>query len=263
MKKWWDKYKNLVWFCLVTVIIVWFVWAYVGFENVQASKNLLWGFILSVDTATAIALAVLAFFAYYEYAKGEDEIPVVLNVDGTEFKDEKLKLLRKSISRSEILGVLGMIQNDSKQRFDFKYMVDFEFLEQINSVQKGQKKKVVVYLTKKEFIKYFSNFFKADISDVEKPVEIIFETENKKYKLSEKLNIYRLDSKKYLKEKLKKYLKNNSVCLKILYLNDECFNENVALIEEGKSDRLVLKLKKGEFDVFDSSKFEQLKEGHE
>ena len=263
MKKWWQKYWNLVVFVIITIFVVLFAWLRIGFNHINDTSSRIWGVLLSMDTATAIALAVLAFFAYYEYAKGEDEIPVVLNVDGTEFKDEKLKLLRKSVSRSEILGVLGMIQNDSKQRFDFKYMVDFEFLEQINSVQKGQKKKVVVYLTKKEFIKYFSNFFKADISDVEKPVEIIFETENKKYKLSEKLNIYRLDSKKYLKEKLKKYLKNNSVCLKILYLNDECFNENVALIEEGKSDRLVLKLKKGEFDVFDSSKFEQLKEGHE
>ncbi len=257
MKKLWNKYKNLFWFFLITLIIFLFVAHYIGFVKVQNSDNYIWGVIVTLDTATAIALAILAVLAYIDYAKGEDEIPVILSVDGKEVKESKLKLLRKYTTRNEVLGILGMIQNDSTGRFDFKYLSNFEFLEQINDVQRGDRDKVIIKLTKKEFIKYFSNFFNTDISDSQRNIEIVFETENAKYKLKELLNIYNLTTEN-VKDVLEKYLKKGSYCVKINYLRDECFKKNLVLIEKECKNQLIIKINDSELKVFDLDKFEKI-----
>jgi len=161
MKKFWNKYKNLFWYVVITFVILWFVMEFIGFKHIQESDNYIWGILLSLDTATAIALSVLAFLTYLDYAKSEDEIQIVLEVDGKEYRVDKLKLLRKFFTRGEILGVLGMIQNDSTERFDFKYLSNFEFLEQINEVQKGKKDKMIIKLNRDEFNKFFSKYFET------------------------------------------------------------------------------------------------------
>ena len=161
MKKWGDKYKNLFWFLLITVVIMWFAEKFVISKNTQDYSEYIWNFLSSLDTATAIALSVLAFLTYLDYAKGEDEIQIVLDVDGKEYRVDELKLLRKFFTRAEILGVLGMIQNDSTGRFDFKYLSDFEFLDQINDIQKGKNDKMIIKLNRDEFNKFFSKYFQG------------------------------------------------------------------------------------------------------
>jgi len=162
----WGKNKYLNIYLIITVLIM-FGAFWVGYELISGLsdaseiKKLFWGIILSIDTATAVALAFLAYFGYKDYAKGEDEIQIVLDVDGKEYRVDELKLLRKFFTRAEILGVLGMIQNDSTGRFDFKYLSDFEFLDQINDIQKGKKDKMIIKLNKDEFNKFFSKYFQG------------------------------------------------------------------------------------------------------
>jgi len=167
-----------------------------------------------------------------------------------------LKLLRKYITRAEILGVLGMIQNDSRVRFNLDYAGSPKFLEQINKVQKGKKDEIVVKVSEKEFFKYFSKYFnKEDLS--KKEVIIVIKTGNEKYSITATMNIYGIQNE--IKDVLKKYLKNNKACLKIRYLKDECFYENIENIENNPLSKPVVKLvlTQEEFKQFDENKLKK------
>jgi len=158
MKHHWEKYKPLILFGVITVILT-----LIGVCSDFCSKGkLLWDFSSIVDTATAIALAVLAAIAYFEYAKGEDEIKIYLDVEG-EKKDTQLRLLRKDVSRGEVLGILGMIQNKNSGRFENSKFrnkeILLEFLNNIMEVQKGNRDEIVVPISKEDFEKYFSEYF--------------------------------------------------------------------------------------------------------
>jgi len=65
------KYKELIIFVLVTVIV-----AIVGMFF-HFKKSNIWSFFEVIDTSTAVALSVLAFLAYKEYIKEEDEIELL------------------------------------------------------------------------------------------------------------------------------------------------------------------------------------------
>lgn len=117
---------------------------YVAGENSTFWK--IWGVL---DTSSAIALAVLAFMGYMEYIRTEDEISITFKI-GEQKKDSGLKLLRKDLSRSEILGILGMIQKDSSKRFNIKTMKNKRFLEELIKLQKGKKRNLVIQLSEDE-----------------------------------------------------------------------------------------------------------------
>jgi hypothetical protein len=163
---WYRKYSLLVWFVAITFIVL-----LIGIIATFYKKGVsLWDLLSALDTATAIALAVLAFFAYLEYARGEDEIKIYLNVEG-EKKDTQLRLLRKQVSRSEVLGILGMIQNKNSGRFENSKFrnkkILLEFLNNIMEVQKGNKDEIEVPISKEDFDKYFSDFFKDKATEKE------------------------------------------------------------------------------------------------
>ncbi|EDM23125.1 hypothetical protein [Caminibacter mediatlanticus] len=101
-------------------------------------------------------MAVLALFAYIEYAKGEDEIPIIFRLDGKEI-DTNFKLLRKSVTRSEILGVLGMIQKKTTGRYEIKNDMAYKLMENINEVQKGKKDKIYIQISRELYDKYFND----------------------------------------------------------------------------------------------------------
>ena len=63
---------------VLSVVIIGYVVCKIGLDKIQNSDNKMWWLLLTLDTATAIALVILAFFAYWEYAKGEDEIELLM-----------------------------------------------------------------------------------------------------------------------------------------------------------------------------------------
>ncbi len=157
MKSFLEKYKELAIFVLLTVAI-----GLVGlFEKCCRLMEIAWSFFSKLDTATAIALATLGFLAYREYSKSMDEVRILLNVEGEELVDTKLKVLRKDISRSEILGILGMVQNDPTKRFNNSELQKkeklLEFLKQIREAQKGERDTLEVPISREDFNKHFSN----------------------------------------------------------------------------------------------------------
>lgn len=143
MSKLFERY-----FVLILFISVWLVGLVIYY--VFGTQSWVWEFWSTVDVAFAVALGVMAFFAYREFIRSEDEIEIYFNVDGI-MKDTGLKLLRRDCTRSELQGVLGMIQKDAAQRYSVSYMKKREFLEALNKLQKGKAKKFVLPLDSQEF----------------------------------------------------------------------------------------------------------------
>jgi len=99
----------------------------------------LWHWFGILDTASAVALAILAFFGYLEFVRSEDAIKIYFDTDDREI-DTHLSILRKNFTRGELMGVLGMIQKDTKTRFEIQSLKDISILEEIQKVQKSTRK---------------------------------------------------------------------------------------------------------------------------
>lgn len=108
-----------------------------------------WHWFSILDTASAVALAILAFFGYLEFVRSEDTIKIFFDVDG-ETIDTKLSILRKNFTRGELMGILGMIQEDSKTRFEIQKLKKISILDDIQHIQKSKEKEFHISVTKEE-----------------------------------------------------------------------------------------------------------------
>ena len=113
----------------------------------------LWHWFSILDTASAVALAILAFFGYLEFVRSEDAIKIFFDTDG-EIIDTKLSILRKNFTRGELMGVLGMIQKDSKKRFEIQSLKEIAILDKIQHIQKTKDKEFHIKVTDEELSKF-------------------------------------------------------------------------------------------------------------
>ncbi len=117
---------------------------------IAGADSLLWEIWSSLDIASAVALATLAFLAYRQMLRDDDEIRIMLEVDGIRH-DTDLCLLRKDCTRSEVIGVLGMMQRRTEKRFIYDAEHLHDLLNELNRVQKGNAKELAVPLNQGEF----------------------------------------------------------------------------------------------------------------
>lgn len=143
MLKFFERYLVLIVF-----IGVWSFGLFIRY--VLGTEHWLWDLWGTVDVAFAVSLGILAFMAYLEFIKSEEEVSIYFKVD-RELKDTGLSLLRKDFTRGEILGVLGMIQKDTVKRYSIAYMKKRDFLQSLHAIQKGRDKKFVMPMTLEEF----------------------------------------------------------------------------------------------------------------
>ena len=122
-----------------------------------------WNFWANLDVSFAVALGVLAFVAYREMVNDEDEVRLYFKLpDGTIY-DTGLCLLRKDCTRSEVIGVLGMMQRRTSERFHYASEHLHDLLEELNSVQKGRRTELYIPIDEEEFEQFErSAFRKAD-----------------------------------------------------------------------------------------------------
>ncbi|CAA6815472.1 MAG: Unknown protein [uncultured Sulfurovum sp.] len=111
-----------------------------------------WGLRLwvALDVSFAVALGVIAFMVYLEYIKAEDEIKIYFHVKG-KLKNTGLSLLRKDCTRSEIFGLLGMMQPENSKRFSVDTTELALILKEVQAVQKAQKNRFVIEMKNHEF----------------------------------------------------------------------------------------------------------------
>ena len=112
--------------------------------------SFLWDFWSVFDTASAVALAIMAFFAYKDMLHDEDEIELYFKVKDKVYPIN-LKLLRKDCTRGEILGLLGQLQRKTTNRFNYNPKNLKTFLQELNKVQKGTQKKLFIPIEQDEF----------------------------------------------------------------------------------------------------------------
>ena len=136
------RYKILFIFIIITIIgaVSYYLWG---------GNSKLWVFYSTIDTASAVALSVLAFFAYLEMIKSEDVIKIYFRVNN-QLINTNLSLLRKDCTRSEVLGILGMIQKDGKSRFNIKSLKNPKILNELQNIQKDKSDKLVIDLLQDE-----------------------------------------------------------------------------------------------------------------
>jgi len=139
--------RILIVFGLIVVFGI-FIRYFIG-EN-----SFLWALYGVLDTASAVALASLAFLGYMEYSKSENKIKIYFKVDDQEPIDTKLSILRKNFSRSEVFGLLGMIQKDAKGRFDISYSRDKTMLDALHAVQRGDTDSFVIPISNEELMQF-------------------------------------------------------------------------------------------------------------
>ena len=126
-----------------------------GLIHIFSGANGLWMKLWSaLDVSFAVAMGIIAFMAYWEFIRAEDEIEIYFEVDG-ELKNTGLSLLRKDCTRSEINGILTMPLKNGVRFHDLKYMKNRELLQDLQAIQKGKKDRLVMPMSAVEFEEQF------------------------------------------------------------------------------------------------------------
>lgn len=143
----WQKHKNIIIFVLVTIIGVGLFW-YGKEKNGWVIFNML-------GASSALALSILAFLAYIEYAKGEDTIKIYFKAKDGRKIYTKLFTQRKYFTRGEVLGLLRMIQKEQKLFQLEHFNQKLEILNEFNKIQTGKQNELIIDATRKELDQFW------------------------------------------------------------------------------------------------------------
>ena len=138
-----ERYQVLILFVGIT-----FMGGLIHFFS--GEKSLLLQFWSALDVSFAVAMGVIAFLAYWEFIKAEEEIKIYFDVDGA-LHDTGLSLLRRDCTRSEINGILTMPLKDGLRFHELRYMKNRALLQTLQAIQKGKENRLVMPMSAKEF----------------------------------------------------------------------------------------------------------------
>jgi hypothetical protein len=109
--------------------------------------------LLAIDWIDKIISLVTVLFVIYKWwqdRKQDEKIAISFSLNGREILLENISIIRRHITRSEILGILGVIQKNSKERYNIDYLSDVRFFEDLYKIQKGTLNKLVIVVTDNE-----------------------------------------------------------------------------------------------------------------
>ncbi len=157
MQKWFSgSMLYLMIFLLLTIVGL-------AIRYLLGVESIWWGIWSSVDVAFAVALGVLAFFAYREMLSEEDAIALSFTIVDDPERDPiplGISLLRKNCTRSEILGILGMIQTNTQQRFNYRTALLKPLLDAIAGVQTDRSKRECrIPIGREDYERFFAGVF--------------------------------------------------------------------------------------------------------
>jgi hypothetical protein len=142
----WSKHKNIIIFLLISIV---------GLIVYNYDKNgNIWKLIGVVGVATTLALSVLAFMTYIDYAKGEDIIEIYFKFPKDSNDNRKINTLvyakRKHFTRGEVMGLLRMIQKGQGQFKIKDFNENTEILKRFNDIQNGISDELIIIANKQE-----------------------------------------------------------------------------------------------------------------
>ena len=131
------------------ILIIYIVIIAIGVLAKLFVSDTVWEWFGVFDTSSAVALAVLAFYGYYEFIKNDHPIKIYFDLESKSI-DTGLSILRKNFTRGELLGVLGMIQKDTKTRFEIESLKDISILKRLQEIQTSKEKEFHIVITQRE-----------------------------------------------------------------------------------------------------------------
>jgi len=134
-------------------LIAYVILIFVGLIAEHFAHDTLWKVFNIFDTSSAVALAILAFFGYLEFVKSEQPIKIYFDMDGKSI-DTGLSILRKNFTRGELMGILGMIQRDSRSRFEIESLKEISFLKKLQEIQTKSEKEFHIAVTEQELAQF-------------------------------------------------------------------------------------------------------------
>ena len=141
-----QRYSALVLFSVLFIVGL-FIRYFVG------EGSALWGIWSAIDVSFAVVLGMLAFIAYRDIVRAEDQVRLVFFVEGQKEIDTGLCLLRKNCTRGEVIGVIKMMRRRTK---DFHYDASHlhNLLGEINQVQTGRNGRLRIIISEDEFAQF-------------------------------------------------------------------------------------------------------------
>jgi energy-coupling factor transporter transmembrane protein EcfT len=139
--------KGYIFIAIFVIIALLGIFAKIFFPSI-------WHWFSVIDTASAVALAILAFWGYIEYARSEEPVKIIFDIEGQKY-DTGLSLLRKDFKRSEVMGILGMIQKDQKKKFNLSFFQDKSILKKLQDIQTGKNKEFVIKMCQEEAKQFY------------------------------------------------------------------------------------------------------------
>lgn len=107
-----------------------------------------------LDKATIVitSITMLAVvYTWYSNRKQLDRIQIYfIDENHHELLLENISIVRKHITRSEVLGILGVIQTNSKERYNIDYLSSTAFFNDLYAIQKGTLNKLFITISAKE-----------------------------------------------------------------------------------------------------------------
>lgn len=107
-----------------------------------------------MDKITIVFGFVTMVAVFYNYWRQNQQIQIYFLSDNKEIFLENISIIRKHITRSEILGMLGVIQKNSKERYNIEYLSEAKFFENLYRIQKGASQKLIIEVSADELLQF-------------------------------------------------------------------------------------------------------------
>jgi hypothetical protein len=108
--------------------------------------GIVWTFIDAIVTSLTLGLVLYNWYIVYRQSR---PVQIVLNNNDT--IHNLATVMRKHLTRAEVLGMLGQFQLDSTQRYNIKYLSTSQFYDSVINAQNDRSNQIVIHLDDKEF----------------------------------------------------------------------------------------------------------------
>ncbi|MDK9694593.1 MAG: hypothetical protein OEL19_10180 [Sulfurimonas sp.] len=103
---------------------------------------------ITIVFATITMVTVL--WSWFKNRKSNDKIAIHFKTQTITVLLENISIIRKHITRSEVLGILGVVQKNSKERYNIAYLSQARFFDDLYEIQIGKSDKLVIEITDEE-----------------------------------------------------------------------------------------------------------------
>ncbi|MDQ1339078.1 MAG: hypothetical protein QG567_228 [Campylobacterota bacterium] len=110
---------------------------------------------ITIVFATITMVTVL--WNWFKNRKSNDKIVIYFQTQTTTVLLENISIIRKHITRSEVLGILGVVQKNSKERYNIAYLSQTRFFDDLYEIQIGKSDKLIIEITDEELEQFGIN----------------------------------------------------------------------------------------------------------